>query len=260
MPAPSKTWVTINDTQVDADSPLDTTLVTGLRDDVIHVRETVYDPAIHTPAKAHVHNGTDSAQINLADIVKSNAVEIFDDFLLGTLYGWSVGSGGTLTFLAAGSNGVLSTTWSGGGRGGISTGAKPFILSGGNTLTFIAKWGPNTYTNPTAAGTFVGFANQDSPTRGFYFGASAGYWSCITNAASGMTTTVTTVAIAKQYFTFKIVATASSVLFYIDGTLVATHTTNITTENLGAFIFIQSNNAGDVSYIDYIQAYSSARV
>jgi hypothetical protein len=63
MVAPSKTWTTISDAAVDPDSPLDTALITGLRDDIIHVRETVYDPALHTASVAHTHNGVDSALI-----------------------------------------------------------------------------------------------------------------------------------------------------------------------------------------------------
>jgi hypothetical protein len=64
MGPPSKSWTNISDAATDPDSPLDTALVTGLRDDIIHVRETVYDPALHTAAVAHTHNGTDSALIS----------------------------------------------------------------------------------------------------------------------------------------------------------------------------------------------------
>lgn len=64
MPAPTKTWTTIADAAVDPDSPLDTVLITALRDDIEHVRETVYDPAIHTAAVAHTHNGVDSSLIS----------------------------------------------------------------------------------------------------------------------------------------------------------------------------------------------------
>lgn len=39
MPAISKPWVTINDSAVDPDSPLDAQLMTGLRDDLVHLRE-----------------------------------------------------------------------------------------------------------------------------------------------------------------------------------------------------------------------------
>jgi len=64
MSAPSKSFTTIADAAVDPNSPLDTTLMTAIRDGLIHVRETVYDPALHTAAKAHTHNGVDSALIS----------------------------------------------------------------------------------------------------------------------------------------------------------------------------------------------------
>ena len=64
MPAPSKAWTVIATAATDPDSPLDTTLITAIADNLTHVRETVYDPAIHTPALAHTHDGIDSVQIS----------------------------------------------------------------------------------------------------------------------------------------------------------------------------------------------------
>ena len=39
MAAISKAWVTIADSAVDPDSPGDATLMTGIRDDLVHLRE-----------------------------------------------------------------------------------------------------------------------------------------------------------------------------------------------------------------------------
>lgn len=61
MTAPSKDYTDIADTQVDADSPLDTVLITSIRDNLVHLKEVLYDT--HTPAKAHTHDGTNSALI-----------------------------------------------------------------------------------------------------------------------------------------------------------------------------------------------------
>lgn len=61
MAAPSKSWVTIADNQVDADSPGDTILMTGIRDDLVHLRECVYTPGTHTPAAPHNHDGVNSS-------------------------------------------------------------------------------------------------------------------------------------------------------------------------------------------------------
>ena len=65
MPAPSKTWVVIADSQVDADSPLDTTLMTGVRDDLVHLEEWLGDG--YTAAKDHDHDGVNSKTAVLAD-------------------------------------------------------------------------------------------------------------------------------------------------------------------------------------------------
>jgi hypothetical protein len=61
MAAPSKSWNTIIDGQVDADSPLDTTLMTAIRDNLVHLEEWL--GGSHTAAVDHSHNGTDSALI-----------------------------------------------------------------------------------------------------------------------------------------------------------------------------------------------------
>ncbi len=58
MAAPSKAWVTIADSQVDADSPGDTTLVTGFRDDLVHLREWL--GMSYTAAQNHDHDGVNS--------------------------------------------------------------------------------------------------------------------------------------------------------------------------------------------------------
>src|SRR3972149_3119471 len=65
MAAPSKTWVTITDAMVDADSPLDTTLITGLRDDLVHLEEWLGDG--YTAAKDHNHDGVNSASATVAN-------------------------------------------------------------------------------------------------------------------------------------------------------------------------------------------------
>ncbi|TAN59696.1 hypothetical protein EPN18_09995 [bacterium] len=59
MTVPSKNWTSIADTQVDADSPLDTTLITALRDDLVHLKEWL--GANYTAAQNHNHDGVNSA-------------------------------------------------------------------------------------------------------------------------------------------------------------------------------------------------------
>lgn len=61
MPAPSKSWVTVIDGQVDSDSPVDSVLMTGLRDDLVHLREWL--GSSYTAQVNHTHNGVDSALV-----------------------------------------------------------------------------------------------------------------------------------------------------------------------------------------------------
>lgn len=61
MTVPSKSWSVIADGQVDADSPLDTTLITALRDNLVHLEEWLGDG--YTAAKDHNHDGVSSSLI-----------------------------------------------------------------------------------------------------------------------------------------------------------------------------------------------------
>ena len=61
MAAPSKSYTDITDSQVDADSPLDTTLVTAVRDNIVHLKEWL--GASYT-AVDHDHDGLNSKPIS----------------------------------------------------------------------------------------------------------------------------------------------------------------------------------------------------
>lgn len=65
MAAPSKVWVNIADSQVDADSPIDGVLLTAYRDDLVHLREWL--GLSYTAAQNHNHDGVNSASIILPD-------------------------------------------------------------------------------------------------------------------------------------------------------------------------------------------------
>jgi len=60
MAAPSKVWVPIADSQVDADSPGDTILMTGIRDNQIHLREWLGGSYAAGAAVDHDHDGANS--------------------------------------------------------------------------------------------------------------------------------------------------------------------------------------------------------
>lgn len=61
MAAPSKSYTNIVDSQVDADSPLDTTLMTSLRDNIVHLKEWL--GSSYTAAVDHDHDGVNSKPI-----------------------------------------------------------------------------------------------------------------------------------------------------------------------------------------------------
>lgn len=61
MAAPSVAFTVIPDGDIDPDSPITTTLMTSIRDDLQHLREWLGHG--FTPAQAHTHNGVDSAAL-----------------------------------------------------------------------------------------------------------------------------------------------------------------------------------------------------
>ncbi|GMR05297.1 MAG: hypothetical protein BMS9Abin24_097 [Thermodesulfobacteriota bacterium] len=62
MAAPSKSYTDISDSQVDADSPLDTILMTSLRDNVVHIKEWV--GGSYAAQVDHDHDGVNSKPIS----------------------------------------------------------------------------------------------------------------------------------------------------------------------------------------------------
>lgn len=61
MAAPSKNFSNISDGQVDADSPLDATLMTSIRDNLVHLKEWLGDS--YTAAVDHDHDGRNSKPV-----------------------------------------------------------------------------------------------------------------------------------------------------------------------------------------------------
>lgn len=250
MPAPSKNFTTIADSSVDGSSPLDTTIVTALRDNGIHDRECIYDPALHTAAKAHEHTGVDSAKVKEANLDRSGGPRVFDDFL-----GEAVSSfwdAANATILSSENNGKVQLAAS--GRLTNATN-RPFKLSG-NVLTFETLIqvvsGANSFYIGLCAGTAPG-----SNAILFMLNGTANWWA-LTQASATNTWTDTGIAWnSASNRKLKIVASPSSVAFYIDDVLKATHTTNIPTVNMNILL---ATLAGDSMKIDYVDCASNARV
>lgn len=65
MTVPTRDWTDIGDAQVDAESPLDTTLMTQIRDNLVNLKEWL--GFSYTPAQDHDHDGINSKSVLLAD-------------------------------------------------------------------------------------------------------------------------------------------------------------------------------------------------
>lgn len=261
MPSPSKSWTNIVDSQIDADSPLDTTLITAIRDDLVHIREWLGKD--YTAAQNHQHNGADSAQIAYADIPKTTGVELFDDF-------FTLGSSGLGSYNSGASNidavnGKVRLTCTVGTTAyGIATlGNRPFQLSGGNTLTFETnlKLG-GVLTNYYYFGFMESMLENNQITNNgiMFLHSTGGIIKVLTISGTNTTTTNTDLNwTVNTAYKLKIVATASSVKFYVNDVLKATHTTNIPTAPLGVAALLRNSDATTVE-VDYIHAFSSARI
>jgi len=121
---------------------------------------------------------------------------------------------------------------------------------------------------------FSGFADNTSagaPSNGIYFSydrTSNTNWEAITISGGTATTTDTGVAVATSTWYdmyFDINAVSTSIDFYINGSNVATHTTNIPTNNLKIESrMLKSSNSGvtksfDIDYMYVYQKFSSDR-
>jgi hypothetical protein len=71
MAAPTFSWNAITSAQTDAESPIDTTLMEGLRQNLVHLKEWLGEN--FTPAVDHDHDGINSKSVVLADSVVSIA-------------------------------------------------------------------------------------------------------------------------------------------------------------------------------------------
>jgi len=92
MTAISKAWVSIADSAVDPDSPVDATLMTGIRDDLIHLREWLGASFTAGAIQDHDHDGLNSKLVLIGpNYIRNPGFE-------SDLGGWTVTtySGGTV--------------------------------------------------------------------------------------------------------------------------------------------------------------------
>jgi hypothetical protein len=103
----------------------------------------------------------------------------------------------------------------------------------------------------------------DDASRGSWFkytnGTNSGQWQCLSRDASSVTTTNTTSTVAAgTWYTLRIVHTGTgTAYFYVNGTLVATNSTNVPTDYFvpaGLIIVKSAGTTARLMYIDYIQS------
>lgn len=131
MAAISKAWVTIADAAVDPDSPGDATLMTGIRDDLVHLREWLGASFFAGAVQDHNHDGVNSALIQVGPNLLRNGSFESDDA------GWTITdySGGSHAFSTstrhhgAKSLALTSTVLANGGGDALSN---EFIPVGGS--------------------------------------------------------------------------------------------------------------------------------
>jgi len=205
-------------------------------------------------------------------------VEIMEDFVggsntaknIGSL-GWNItigGGGGIANGLVSGEmeNNVLGTIQidSGAENNGTAITLEnavnqcPIYYAQGNMTTIIRVRNIQAAdANTTLRIGLVTYArtNNDGVQHGMYFKATGtGNWYAVTANAGILTTTDTGIAQSTSYKQFKIVTNSncSSIAFYIDGVLKATHTTNLPTKSLSGYL--QIDNAATTSMkmnVDY---------
>lgn len=101
MTAISKAWVTIADSAVDPDSPVDTTLMTGMRDSLVHLREWLGASFTGGAVQNHNHDGANSALVEVGGNLLRNGS--FENGVSGSSDGW------TVTNYTGGTNAVQTT-------------------------------------------------------------------------------------------------------------------------------------------------------
>jgi hypothetical protein len=133
MPAPSKAWVIIADTAVDPDSPLDTALLTGLRDNLVHLEEWL--GLSYTAAQDHNHDGVNSALVEIGpNAIRNGSFESDGE-------GWTITTytGGSSGFNTAndidGAKALALTSTSTVNGGGVATSTEFRTVTGGEKIS-----------------------------------------------------------------------------------------------------------------------------
>ena len=245
MAAPSKNFNAPADGQIDAESPVDVTLMTQLRDSLVHLEEWL--GMSYTAAQNHDHDGVNSA---LSAGVLDGSVTYGKLAFNATIREVTAYSGITVSSALQLSMATMTLTPGTEANGDSTDGA--WLASTVNNGYFDhymnervrRDWYPifyakiKTYSVVTNTRMWHGFDNNgganatDTPSANiamFRFISGGTKWYAVTTDNAGtatLTDTGITVA-ASTVYELRIVCGASDVKFYINNVLVATNTTNI---------------------------------
>lgn len=203
---------------------------------------------------------------------------LFDDFFTGMIgastgLGWLVTVSGTGATVTSGTYGVnstekamgvltMSTGTTASGRVGLNR-AQNGIILGYHAVDLTWRVAFDTLSDVTDNYIcYVGMLDNlgaGLSIDGVFFDYTAGQnnWRCNTRSNNTSTTTDSGVAVTTAYSTLRIVidAAATEVNFYIDGVLVATHTTNIPTDprftGIGVTIRKNAGTSSRDVHVDY---------
>jgi len=194
-------------------------------------------------------------------VYPTNFFEVYDDFV-SPINNWNqnTGNGGSTNYQTqspSGRPGIWkgTTGTSGTGYATIQSFEQNFNLSGGQFYFETSINIPVLSTSGNRFTVLAGFCDSYQGTEGnngiFFLYTDAtdgGNWQAITYASDVTTSTNTGVAAVTGWTKLGILinATATSVGYYINGTLVATNTTNIPTADCGCVVWV-AQSAGSTS-------------
>jgi hypothetical protein len=171
-------------------------------------------------------------------------LQFYNDFLDRYNYFSTNGTGGSsaINFATTAANPGQVQLQVSGNSASASLQTQNFFIAGGGSVVYdnvvqIATLGSSSNRIAVQIGLLDSFGGLDNgnPSNGFYFqyvdNVNSGKWQCITMKAGTATTTSTSVSADTNFHDFNIAinAAGTSVVFSIDGTVVATNTTNIPT-------------------------------
>lgn len=139
MTAISKPFTAITDSQIDVDSPIDTVLMTSLRDSLINLREWLGANYVAGAVQNHNHDGVNSAEIPVgANFLRNGSFESGTEAWVTTQYtGGTVAVNTAQHMDGASALAITSTILANGGGDAVST---AFIaVTGGNQMTIKAS-------------------------------------------------------------------------------------------------------------------------